>query len=264
MSLVFNAILIGSGVGGGVPTFTYFVDGVDRASDPAYVDFIDDGGGNWRIHFLKSGTLTFTKLGSAASIDLFLVGGGGGTIAATGGGGGGYTNTVSGIAPQASTQYQIVVGAGGEAADGGSTSAFSYSAAGGKCGGAQIGGDGGSGGGGWTGDAESNGANGGSDGSNGYSGSSSRYGNGQGTTTREFGESGGLLYAGGGAGGSGWGAYYVKSTGGAGGGGDSGYGGTLDGSMTTAGADGTPNTGGGGGARDGKGGSGIVSIRNHR
>jgi hypothetical protein len=34
--------------------------------------------------------------------------------------------------------------------------------------------------------------------------------------------------------------------------------------MTTAGSDGVPNTGGGGGGRDGKGGSGIVSIRNHR
>ena len=38
--------------------------------------FIDDGNYHWRIKFLTSGTLKFTSLGNASSIDVFCVGGG--------------------------------------------------------------------------------------------------------------------------------------------------------------------------------------------
>ena len=85
-------------------------------------------------------------------------------------------------------------------------------------------------------------------------------GKGQGTTTREFGESTGTLYAGGGgAGGNG----SAQAKGGSGGGGN----GAWNGNPQTSGA---ANTGGGGGGmyygltNVGKGGSGIVVIRNHR
>ena len=55
-------------------------------------EYIDDGGGNWRIKFLSSGVFTPLK---AMTIDAFLVGGGGGGYNGTnsGGGGGGYTAT---------------------------------------------------------------------------------------------------------------------------------------------------------------------------
>ena len=56
-----------AGGGTGMPEYTY----TGNAS------LIDDGGGNWRIKFLTSGTLTFTKLGNAkGGLDVFLVGGG--------------------------------------------------------------------------------------------------------------------------------------------------------------------------------------------
>jgi hypothetical protein len=163
------------------------------------------------------------------------------------GGGGGYTTNVKQKPLTAKTSYQIVIGDGGkikkitQADTGESTTAFGYTAAGGVGGGCQVGGLGGSGGGYRTG-------NGGSDGSNGGN-SNGIYAVGQGSTTREFGETTGDLYAGGGGGG-----YLTASTlGGAGGGGNKG----------TAG---TPNTGGGGGSNSdnklsGKGGSGIVVIR---
>ena len=50
---------------------------------------LDDGGGNWRIKFLSSGTFTPLK---DMVIDAFLVGGGGGrSYVLCGGGGAGYT-----------------------------------------------------------------------------------------------------------------------------------------------------------------------------
>ena len=82
-------------------------------------------------------------------------------------------------------------------------------------------------------------------------------GTGQGTTTREFGETTGKLYAGGGGAGN---ILGTPTSGGAGGGGNGGSG------MTA-----TPNTGGGGGGANegsvntgGAGGSGIVCIRLHK
>lgn len=203
--------------GGGVPKFTY----------TGQYSFIDDGSGNWRIKFLTSGVLTWLK---DVLVDVFLVGAGGGgkSKSPQAGGGGGYTKTVKSIAIAKNTQYAIEIGVSGESINGGNTSAFGVTAEGGKVGGngRGTGGDGGSGGGGYS-------VAGGIDGANGSSYSIYRGGKGQGTTTREFGESTGDLYASGGSG--------VASG-------------------ATAGAD---NTGDGG--DNGKsGGSGIVVIRNAR
>ena len=213
----------------------------------------DDGDGNWRIKFLSSGT--FTPLKNMV-IDAFLVGAGGGgykSIFYGNGGGGGYTKTVKSIVLTANTAYSIVIGAGGSthsdsgesaipATAGGDTSAFSETAAGGAAGTSGKGGNGGSGGGSYNKSSEV-GYAGGSDGSN---GGGTDGGTGQGTTTREFGEADGDLYAGGGGG------YYLSSpgAGGAGGGGN-------------ATEDGVANTGGGAGS-GGEGGSGIVVIRKHK
>lgn len=239
--------------GGGIsklPAFTYTGD----------YAIVDDGSGDWRVKFLTSGTLTFTK--NPGSIDVFLVGGGGSGYGS--GGGGGYTKTQKGIAVELNKPYTIIVGAGGSGGTyGGATSAFSATANGGKSSGTQYpssgnyqnnGADGGSGGGATAGGA------GGSDGSDGGAVTSigAVGGIGQHTTTREFGETTGDLYAGGGGG------RYVQGLGnstpgkgGAGGGGDG---------SATKGINGVVNTGGGGGGgpSDGSGGSGIVIIRNSR
>lgn len=165
---------------------------------------LDDGGGNWRIKFLSSGT--FTPLKNMV-IDAFLVGaGGGGGEKYCGAGGAGYTTTVRSVVLTANTAYSIVVGAAGanvtNASNGGTSSAFSASAAGGKRSisgnnstSISKGGDGGSGGGGCGSNAYTREA-GGTDGNDGTP--SSRGGKGQGTTTREFGEADGTLYASGG------------------------------------------------------------------
>ena len=222
---------------------------------------------NWKIRFLTSGTLIFTNLnGADGGIDVFLVGGGGGTKWSvgsniySGGAGGGYTQTGKAITVTTNTPYTIDIGAGGiGAADGGITSAFGLSANGGGHPTGSGGAAGGSGGGGYvhassTGTSATGAGNGGSDGSDGFAagGSGGDGGTGQGTTTREFGEENGKLYAGGGAGASNKGT--VSPVGGEGGGGD-------------AGSDGATNTGGGAGnAISGthNGGSGIVVIRNTR
>lgn len=207
---------------------------------------------NWKIRFLTSGTLTFSALnGAEGGIDVFLVGGGGGggtyksgtgNIGYGGGGGGGYTNTVRVSGLETGKQYPIVVGAGGTGADGGASTGFGGTAAGGKASGvASAGGAGGSGGGG--GGATSGGA-GGEDGADGTSGTgnlSKAGGAGQGTTTREFGESSGRLYSHGGKGAkSGEGAVSVDNN-------------------TGNGGNGT-----GTGSTSRPGGSGIVVIRNAR
>lgn len=230
--------------------------------------------GNWKIRFLTSGTLTFTNLrGAANGIDVFLVGGGGNGgsyseangYSSASGGGGGYTKTQKAFSVTTNSTYNITIGGSG-----GNTSAFGYTANAGRNGAHEsAGGAGGSGGGGssiWNGP----GMNGGSDGSN---GSTASYGNttysggaGQGSTTREFGESTGNLYSGGGGSGSGGGTPNLSSgKGGAGGGGN---GGIFSGTHVKA-QNGYANTGGGGGgaAREtspGSGGSGIVIIRNKR
>ena len=208
------------------------------------------------------------------------------------GGGGGYTKTLRSIEFIENTEYEILIGDGGTGVTGSSSGKIGGNTRisriedgtvsggnGGKCGTSTwspnySGGNGGSGGvgggkmsGGYL-DSMSQGA-GGSDGNNGGTSSYNHNlssdtkgfsgGTGQGSTTREFEETFGDLYAGGGAGG-----FYINSTsvpatsasGGAGGGGNAGTAGTI-------------NLGGGGGAANrgttsGAGGSGIVIIRNHR
>lgn len=224
--------------------------------------------GYWYIYLLSVGTHTFTMTYAKSGVEVFLVGGGGGggggwTHGADGGGGG-YTTTGRNISINAGQAYPITIGAGGaggaggggQAAGstiggtGGTSSAFGYSASGG-IGGWEYGGNpayfvpsaGGSGGGAGAGGA------GGSNGSNGGNGNKGGTavagGKGQGTTTREFGESSRTLYSGGGGGNG--------AAGGAGGGG-------------SGGVSGSANTGGGGGGGGlngygGNGGSGIVVIR---
>lgn len=256
----------GGGSGTGQPIFTY----------SGQYTLVDDEDGNWRIKFLTSGTLVFTGLGSAASgIDIFLVGGGGGSTFYAGGGGG-YTTTATTFVPSVGTEYPIVIGEGGaQANDGLPTSAFGYTAEGGKSANVQRGGNGGSGGGSGSNAAapsqyiiEDEKSIGGSDGSNGsrYEArmSSSQYwvyegGVGQNITTKEFKETSGDLYAGGGAGKrvtNNDGTTWMSVSGGDGGGGNS--------NANANGDNGAANTGGGGGAPGGSGGSGIVIIRNHR
>ena len=231
---------------------------------------INDGSGNWRIKLKSSGTLKFTNLGKwDGKLDVFCVGGGcaGGSGYWDAGNGygkagsGGYTTTQKSIYATANTAYSIAIGAGGQSAfaPGGNTSAFGVAAGGGT----KL--SGGSGGGAY-GNREVN--NGGSNGGNGDPQNAANIGidhwgspgKGQGHTTREFGESNSTLYAGGGgAGGNG----SAQAHGGAGGGGN----GAWNGHPQTSGEE---NTGGGGGGMYygltvlGKGGSGIVVIRNHR
>ena len=223
---------------------------------------VDDGNGNWRIKFLTSGT--FKPMANTV-VDVFLVGGGGGgadrSTTKSGGGGGGRTATRTGITLVANTSYTITIGAGGAVTkQGGTTSAFNASVTGGDPGSGWKGGNGGSGGGGAT--DSGAGAAGGTNGGNGSSGSNGGGGSGQGTTTREFGESSGTQYSGGGGGGG-------SSNGGAGG----DRGGGRGSYYKTAPIAGTVNTGGGGGGGSSgggwsyvgaSGGSGIVIIRNAR
>ena len=267
MSIYGNPVTFGGGGATGIPLFSY----------TGQYELISDGGSDWRIKFLSSGILEFTSVGSGKDgIDVFCVGGGGGGSTGNNyhggaGAGGGYTRTDWNIFfPQSGSTYTITVGAGGAAQTDGGTSSITdgvatVSAAGGKRGtgsgdGAKAGGAGGSGGGGSS--RYGNGGNGGSNGSNGNGGSGSQAGGGgagQITTTREFNDANGTLYAGGGAGGSGNGVS-THASGGAGGGGNAG-----------SSRNGVANTGGGGagtsgtiGGTGGAGGAGIVIIRNAR
>ena len=232
---------IGGG-GGGVPQFEY----------TGNYEYIDDGGGNWRIKFLTSGVFTPLK---DMVIDAFLVGGGAagkGANWVSYGGSGGFTTTVKKIQLTKNTEYNVVIGAGGSGNGnaGGASTGFTGRAAGANA----TYGQGGSGGalmrysGHFT-------VNAGSDGANGWDNSP-----GQGSTTREFGEPTGDLYAGGGGA-----AYLSAGTSGivyakAGEGGGGGISGLTP-------LSGTQNTGGGGcgnegpNATQGSGGSGIVIIR---
>lgn len=205
---------------------------------------------DWKIYILNSGTLTFTD--ETPDIDVFLVGGGaaGNYAWAKGaGGGGGYTKTISGLSIDPGTNYNIVVGTGGIGSQtaggmaGGATSAFGYTASGGSAlpSNGSYGGNGGSGGGSGShnGDRDNIWITSGVGGKDGANGAGTKPGTGQGTTTREFGEIDGLLYATGGDGG-------------------------LE-SPTTK----TANTGDGGDGgwanySSGNGASGVVVIRRHK
>lgn len=255
-------------VGAAVPKFTYTGQYNQR----------DDG----VVELLTSGTLVFL---SKAVIDLFLVGGGGGGGSSVGsgtnsryhgcgGGGGGYTKTIKN--KEVYGTINVSIGAGGTPGNSGGTTTFGNEVALGGAGGANInasssgygsnGGSGGSGGGAGlpTQAAGTWSIAGGSDGSNGSmpkgTGLSVSPGTGQGTTTREFGEIAGKLYAGGGGGGYGSSStapgQNANTSGGNGGGGN----GTVIQTKTiiqpsTAGK---ANTGGGGGG----GGRGLPNVSN--
>lgn len=254
-----------------------------QTSKPAFsysgaYSLIQDSTYQWRLKFLTSGVVNFSHLGCFASgIDVFCVGGGG--CGYLGGGAGGRTTTSRGVGISAGMNYTITVGAGGlstynypsssnpssSGASGGYTHAFGVTADGGGGGSDGYAGSGGSGGGAWANSEDGYPGNGGSDGGSGGSASgATKYGqpgSGQGYTTREFGESGGTLYAGGGGGGNYDPDHGHYGYGGAGGGGD-GY--PSSGTCT-----GATNTGGGGGGGWGNGhgydgGSGIVVIRDRR
>lgn len=248
-----------------IPEFTYTGDFeiVNDSDEP-----ITTSQDNWKIRLLTSGTLTFTNLNEAKNgIDVFCVGGGGnggkgGSYGGGGGGGGGYTKIDKSV-PVSLTSYDIIVGAAG-----GNTSAFGLNANAGSHGGdsdnnsshSGIGGSGGSGGGNGGKANTTPGADGGFDGSTPSDG-----GTGQGTTTREFGDYAGKLYAGGGGGGTGQ-SSEIATHGGAGGSGGGGKGADTRYGSGTAGTANTGGGGGGGGASGsgGSGGSGIVIIRNAR
>lgn len=241
------------------------------------------------VELLTSGTIVFLN---PTTIDLFLVGGGGAggsgipgaTLGGCGGGGGGYTKTVKKLAVDASANYNVVVGNGATGSatkdppgDGEASSFGSYTVNGGKSprlmrasSDWSVGGSGGSGGGNGL-YSKSTGGEGGSDGGSGGLGSGGGIPPaGQGTTTREFGEPDGKLYAGGGGGGTYFDAQSpVYAMGGSGGGGAGAWG--AGSNRTKAAGAGGANTGGGGGGGvgvggvanivGGSGGSGIVCIR---
>lgn len=238
------------------------------------------------VELLTSGTIVFLE---PKVIDLFMVGGGGGGgdfggtagSSALAGGGGGYTRTVRRVNVSANTEIPVTVGAGGAVNSRGGSSAFNtvYSVLGGYSAlpysntnsTSLKGGHGGSGGGGAVISNSDYGAGGydGNDGEAGYGLSNISGGTGQHTTTKEFGETSGKLYAGGGGGGRYIaGSTFVISPGGSGGGGSGACG---HGSDAQAAAAGVANTGGGGGGAaasynnvkgaGGSGGSGIVCFR---
>lgn len=255
------------------PEFTYTGNyKIVQDNDSPIPDFTS-WKGNWKIRFLTSGTFTVTNMHGWTDnhIDVFLVGGGGSGAwydsNSGGAGAGGYTLTKKRIAINTQTPYLITIGAGATSQSsqnhgtlpgnpGGDTSAFNFTAGGGKGASHVSGAKGGSGGGG-------SGGNGGSDGGDGTTSASNQHyrglgqisnpgPNGETGNTREFGESSGKLYSGGGKSG---GSEYVAGDGG--------------------GGTGAANTGGGGNNMTGSnpsaanrranvGGSGIVVIRNAR
>lgn len=232
--------------------------------------------GDYRIRF-EDGVIELLNSGEFKSlddnnIDIFCVGGGAGGgnrsgTSGSSGGGGGYTATRLNNKITANTRIDVTIGNGGangSTGSNGGTTSFGdiLSANGGKGGrtntttadGGSAGGEGGT----YT------GGKGGSD------GASTSAGSGQGTTTREFGEPTGKLYAAGGGGGcnsTNIADYDVNGGAGSGGKGGGGNGGNY---KYPAGA-GMANTGSGGGGgqgtnsashpNGGSGGSGIVCIR---
>lgn len=293
MGLYMNNTAVGGVYWNGVEAHKVYFNNVlvyEKQSLPEFTysgtyEVVDDGSGNWRIKFLTSGTFVPAQ---AMTIDAFVVGGGGGgghgEQASSGkimasGGGGGRTRTTKNISLLANKSYRMVVGAGGNAnADGGNTYMQNYDGSvpilctGGKAGafvrdftqptasGAiAAGGAGGSGGGSAGVDMSTTNlaaaSAGGDDGNDGETlNGVITGGTGQGTTTREFGEPDGALYAGGGGAAAMYGGMAISRAGTGGG---------------TYGKDATDNTGGGGGGSwasniTSKGGSGIIIIRNAR
>lgn len=167
------------------------------------------------VRFYPAGEYTWVVPDGCTEVDVFLVGGGGGAGQLTagessGGGGGGYTKTYkkdnvgckNGDAIQVTPGQiiDIVVGAGGDKANGGYSQflSSSYRANGGVMSKTNWrGGNGGSGGGGGSTSTVRIAGDGGTNGSN---GEGTDNGNGQGYTTRDFGDPDGKINAGGGGG----------------------------------------------------------------
>lgn len=216
------------------------------------------------VRFYPAGNYTWIVPPGCTEVDVFLVGGGGGGLGYGGGSGGGYTKTykadTSGyrdggaIAVISGQTINIIVGKGGVRNTGGYSQflSSSYRANGGTSysGANDYGGGYGGSGGGADAPADSGGSRqGGSDGSAGSRNTLHGEGgnNGQGHTTRDFGESTGKRNAGGGGGQRGTGK-----------GGASDY---TEGSGTGS----FPGGGyGGGGSYNGNGGDGTVLIRGKR
>lgn len=239
-----------------------------------WCEVIDDGDKNWRVKFLAVDEHNF-KSNCEMLVDVFLVGGGSGGKGCTGawngdsggaGGNGGYTFTTRNITLSPNIDYSIVIGKGGESGggSGNASSAFGYTASGGT----SRGGGSGGGSGGFYGGTYRCGAggNGSSDGEGSYGQKSVIGPNGETGSTREFGEEMGTLYAGGGGGGGARNPDPYNYCSGSNGTGGEGGGGTAGNNSLVNGKD---NTGGGGAGcktrySTGKGGSGIVIIRNAR
>lgn len=208
-----------SGSPSGLAPFTYTGD---------YETFMDETG--WKIRFLSSGLFTYSQ---SVIIDAFLVGGGGNGGNSDSeeetyqgvecirtnygaGGGGGRTLTVSNLSILPNVPYAITVGGAGISSsiadDNDLWPESSYTAIGGNNAvnetHGSVGGNGGSGGAGYAyrierkSDGHYMGGvpsyTGGRDGGDGLGSGSHYIGIGQGTTTREFGETNGALYASGG------------------------------------------------------------------
>lgn len=248
------------------------------------IEIVDEGAGNWKAYLKASGTITFAN---PTNIDVFLVGGGGSggkgkgdgssSGGGGGGGGGGYCLTVPSVAISGGQSVAVTVGAGGVNTytnsthrDGYPTYFGDYFAEGGARGedtGYRGGGRGGSGGGGgavYNKNGEGNGGTAGADGKKATDGGGGGYGQKSGSNTaairnkylqlptREFyaidQNTSATAYAAGGKGGNG-----------------------RTGANGTAGTANTGNGGTGAGVsyqttnrNGGRGGSGIVIIRNAR
>jgi hypothetical protein len=260
-------------------------------------NIVANDGTYWYHAFLSSGTFTPFK---DLTCNALIVGGGGG--GAEGGGGAGGYRLISDIAVTKDVSNSLVIGAGGTgglwgalpyATNGGNSSAFTYTSAGGGYGGlvnGQAGGNGGSGGGagqvspsataGGTGNTPSTSPAQGSNGGSASTGAN-QYGGGGGGATGAGGNSTTSAGGAGGTGSSTASSYGLATTtgqnisgtvwyaGGGGGGGNGNVGaagsggGGVGGSGTTNNA--TAGTGGGGGGAfgvaGGIGGSGIVIVR---
>jgi len=242
-----------------IPEFTY-TGSYEIVNDND--ESIDTSPDDWKIRFLTSGTLTFINMnGASAGIDVFIVGGGGNGgqsyggqaggglySAGGGGGGGGYRVTIKNIQVQVGGAYDIVVGG-----PCGNSVAFGETA---QCG--ENGGNATS-----NSDASKYGV-GGAGGSSGGRGAMTSSAPGDGEDGEyEFGGTSGKRYGAGGGGGLGYNKDVGSSRtaiGGCDGGGGSNE-------------DAIANTGSGGGGESypksgklpaGKGGSGIVIVRNTR
>ena len=232
---------------------------------------VKDENDHWRVKLLSSGVLENTG-DTDLEVDIFLVGGGAGSNGNYGsGGGGGYTATHKKIKISKGQRIEVVIGAGGtpgSSSVGGTTKFDTYSVNGGSNK------NGGSGGGGaaYT-NAASDGAiggNGGEDGANGTAGNTFQIGikeqggNGQGSTTREFGEPGAELYASGGGARAEYSSNNGSGNGGTGGGGSPKIATDGSSSSTIRGGSAGGGYGGGGGGGGGTGAQGIVIIRDTR